>query len=44
MQVSPNYAFERTVQRCRMRAASAHVYCALAARCQVRRAAAQRER
>ena len=39
----PNYAFEPSVKGHRVRAASALVYCALAARCHARRAAAQRE-
>jgi len=41
---SSNYAFERSVMRLRVRAASARVYCAPAARVMRQRAAAQRER
>jgi hypothetical protein len=39
----PNNAFERSVRRYRVRAASALVHCAPAARVQRQRAAAQRE-
>ena len=42
--MAPNNAFERSVMRYRRRAASALGYCAPAARCRRRRAAAQRER
>ena len=42
--MTPNNAFERTVTRGQVRAASALVYCTPAARSRAHRAAAQRER
>jgi len=42
--MTSNYAFERTVMRQRVRAASALVHCVTAARSRAQRAAAQRER
>ncbi len=42
--MTPNNAFERSVKRRRVRAASALVHCAPAARSRAYRAAAQRER